>query len=102
VNSSDTWLGVASSCSDSAGRIGSTRPMPIKEMTQANATAHTARGWRNGLAGAACRVMGIVVGIAVGVAVGDEVGDAPPPGDRQKDCSVRAVRTVAATGQSFR
>ncbi len=34
----------------SAGRIGSTRPMPMKEMTQANATAQTALGWRNGLA----------------------------------------------------
>jgi hypothetical protein len=26
-------------------RIGSTRPMPMKAMTHANATAHTARGW---------------------------------------------------------
>jgi len=34
-----TWLGVALSCFDSAGRIGSTRPMPMKLTTQAKATA---------------------------------------------------------------
>ena len=39
VNSRVTWLGVASSCSDSAGRIGSTNPMPMKLTTQARATA---------------------------------------------------------------
>ena len=39
VNSRLTWLGVASSCSDRAGRIGSTRPMPMKLTTQAKATA---------------------------------------------------------------
>src|SRR5271155_3598929 len=33
-----------------AGRIGSTRPMPMKDTTQANATAKTAFGCRNGLA----------------------------------------------------
>ena len=62
MNSSVTWLGVASSCSESAGRIGSTSPMPMNEITQANATAHTARGWRNGLTpgdeltGPVCRI----------------------------------------------
>src|SRR4029077_19086273 len=33
-----------------AGRIGSTSPMPMNETTQANATAKTAFGCRNGLA----------------------------------------------------
>src|SRR6476660_10337765 len=33
-----------------AGRIGSTRPMPMNDTTQANATAKTAFGCRNGLA----------------------------------------------------
>ncbi len=33
----------------SDGRIGSTSPIPMNEITQANATAHTALGWRNGL-----------------------------------------------------
>ncbi len=39
MNSSVTWLGVASSWLDSAGRIGSTNPMPMKLTTQAKATA---------------------------------------------------------------
>ena len=42
--------GVASSLDASEGRIGSTRPIPMNEMTQANATAQTAFGCRNGLA----------------------------------------------------
>src|SRR5512140_3275764 len=42
---SDTWLGVASSCTAMLFRIGSTSPMPMKAITQAKATAHTARGW---------------------------------------------------------
>src|SRR6187399_1420558 len=33
-----------------AGRIGATRPMPMNDTTQANATAKTAFGCRNGLA----------------------------------------------------
>ena len=45
MNISDTWLGVASSWTAMLLRIGSTRPMPMKAITQANATAHTARGW---------------------------------------------------------
>ena len=49
MNSSDTWLGVARRLSARAGRIGSTSPMPMNEMTQAKATAHTARGCLNGL-----------------------------------------------------
>ncbi len=44
VKSKDTWLGVASSCSPMGLRIGSTRPMPMKAMTLAKATAQTARG----------------------------------------------------------
>ena len=47
MNSRLTWLGVACSCTDSAGRIGSTRPMPMKLTTQAKATAKTAFGWWN-------------------------------------------------------
>jgi hypothetical protein len=42
---------VACSCEVRAGRIGSTSPIPINEITHANATAHTAFGCRNGLAG---------------------------------------------------
>ena len=45
MNISETWLGVASSWTAMLLRIGSTRPMPMKAITQANATAHTARGW---------------------------------------------------------
>ena len=55
MNSRVTWLGVARSWVESAGRIGSTSPMPMNEITQAKATAHTARGWRKGLAGAVMR-----------------------------------------------
>jgi hypothetical protein len=49
VNKSSTVLGVAFSCLAKAGRIGSTKAIPMKETTHANATAHTPRGWRNGL-----------------------------------------------------
>ena len=45
MNISETWLGVAFSLTAMSFRIGSTRPMPMKAMTQAKATAHTARGW---------------------------------------------------------
>ena len=55
MNSSSTWLGLACSLLASEGRIGSTRPMPMNEITQAKATAQTARGWRNGLGAAALR-----------------------------------------------
>ena len=44
VNSSSTWLGEASRSLAMAGRIGSTRPMPMKATTQAKATAQTALG----------------------------------------------------------
>nr|WP_319660599.1 hypothetical protein [Streptomyces sp. MI02-7b] len=44
MNSSVTWLGEASSWLDIAGRIGSTRPIPMNETTQAKATAKTAFG----------------------------------------------------------
>jgi hypothetical protein len=50
VNSSVTSLGEACSSCEMAGRIGSTRPMPMNDTTQANATAKTAFGCRNGLA----------------------------------------------------
>ena len=53
MNSSVTWLGEACSSCEMAGRIGSTRPMPMNETTHANATAKTAFGWRNGLAAVA-------------------------------------------------
>jgi len=49
VKSSSTWLGLALSWLAGAGRIGSTRPMPMNDITQANATAQTALGWRKGL-----------------------------------------------------
>jgi hypothetical protein len=45
VNISETWLGVAFSLTAMSFRMGSTRPMPMNAMTQAKATAHTARGW---------------------------------------------------------
>ena len=50
MNSSVTSLGEACSSCEMAGRIGSTRPMPMNDTTQANATAKTAFGCRNGLA----------------------------------------------------
>ena len=49
MNSSVTWLGVAFSWVRKDGRIGSTRPMPMNEITQAKATAYTAFGWANRL-----------------------------------------------------
>ena len=53
VNSSVVSLGEACSWFEIAGRIGSTRPMPMKDTTQANATANTAFGCLNGLAAGA-------------------------------------------------
>jgi len=50
VNSSVTSLGEACSWLEMAGRIGSTRPMPMNDTTHASATAKTAFGCRNGLA----------------------------------------------------
>ncbi len=49
MNSKVTCEGVAFSCEESAGRIGSTSPIPMNDTTQANATAHTARGCRKAL-----------------------------------------------------
>src|SRR5699024_389504 len=40
-----------------AGSIGSTRPIPINEITHANATAKTALGWLNRDVLAACIVL---------------------------------------------
>src|ERR1700759_5496632 len=56
VNSSVVSLGEACSWFEIAGRIGSTRPMPMKDTTQANATANTAFGCLNGLAAGPCVV----------------------------------------------
>src|SRR5580693_8948879 len=50
VNSRVVSLGEACSWFEIAGKIGSTRPMPMKDTTQANATAKTALGCLNGLA----------------------------------------------------
>ena len=44
VNSRETWLGVASSPLAMDGRIGSTRPIPMKATTEAPAVAQTAFG----------------------------------------------------------
>ena len=44
MNSSSMVLGLAFSLSCNEGRIGSTSPMPMNEMTQAKATARTALG----------------------------------------------------------
>lgn len=44
VNSRETWLAVASRPLAMDGRIGSTRPMPMKATTDAPAVAHTAFG----------------------------------------------------------
>ena len=49
MNSSVTSLGEACSSWEMAGRIGSTRPMPMNDTTHASATAKTAFGCRNGL-----------------------------------------------------
>ena len=51
VNSRETWLAVASRPWAMDGRIGSTRPMPMKATTDAPAVAHTAFGWRRMLVG---------------------------------------------------
>src|ERR1700730_3968783 len=48
VNSKVVSLGEACSWFEIAGKIGSTRPMPMKDTTQANATAQTALGCLNG------------------------------------------------------
>ena len=50
MNSSVTSLGEAFSWCEIAGRIGSTRPIPMKETTQAKATAKTAFGCLKGFA----------------------------------------------------
>ena len=50
MNSSVTSLGDAFSWCEIAGRIGSTRPIPMKETTQAKATAKTAFGCLKGFA----------------------------------------------------
>src|ERR1700749_5124276 len=50
VKSRVVSLGEACSWLEIAGRIGSTRPMPMKDTTQANATAKMALGCLNGLA----------------------------------------------------
>src|SRR5699024_4385196 len=47
VHSSDTCDGDAGSCSVMLGRIGSTRPIPMNETTQAKATAQTDLGCCN-------------------------------------------------------
>ncbi len=70
MNSSETCAGVAASCCASAGRIGSTSPIPMNEMTQAKATAQTAFGWRNGLT--------------------------PPPGDDAAPCDDDPVATTTS------
>ena len=44
VNSRETWLGVASRPLAMDGRIGSTRPIPMKATTTAPAVAQTALG----------------------------------------------------------
>src|SRR5580693_3116053 len=49
VNSSVVSLGEVCSWCEIAGRIGSTRPMPMKDTMHANATANTALGCLNGL-----------------------------------------------------
>ncbi len=59
MNRSVTWLGEAFSWCEMAGRIGSTRPMPMKDTTQAKATAKTAFGCRKGLA--AVPLIGLVL-----------------------------------------
>ena len=44
MNNSMVWAGVAPRSALMAGRIGSTRPMPMNAITQAKATAQTAFG----------------------------------------------------------
>ena len=41
MNSSDTWEGLAPSWSAIGFRMGSTSPIPMKEMTEAKATDQT-------------------------------------------------------------
>jgi hypothetical protein len=53
VNSRVTSLGEAFSSWEIAGRTGSTRPIPMNDTTQANATAKTAFGCLKGLAAGA-------------------------------------------------
>jgi hypothetical protein len=49
VNSSSVWVALARSSEAIAGRIGSTRPIPMNDTTAANAMAHTAIGCRSRL-----------------------------------------------------
>ena len=51
MKSISVWVGVACRLLAMAGRIGSTRPMPMKAMTDAKATAQTAVGCFRMLAG---------------------------------------------------
>src|SRR5699024_9750451 len=94
VNSSIAWDGVASSWLLMAGRIGSTRPMPMKDTVAAKAIAHTDFGWRN-----ASRSVGAAAGEpeAAVVRSGVEVSDGPtaPVGP---DGVVERVRGEAIRG----
>src|SRR6201996_5013099 len=90
VNSSVVSLGEACSWFEIAGKIGSTRPMPMKDTTQANATAKTAFGCLNGLAGcpwtAACPCVAAVIQLfsSVRCAAGRGVVCAGDAGERVK------------------
>src|SRR3984885_1523844 len=89
VNSSVVSLGEACSWFEIAGKIGSTRPMPMKDTTQAKATANTAFGCLNGLAArpgaAACSCVAALIQLfsSVRCAAGRVVG-AGDAGERVK------------------
>ncbi len=51
MKSISVWVGVALRLAAIAGRIGSTRPIPMNAMTDANATAQTAVGCLRMLSG---------------------------------------------------
>ncbi|GAA2660078.1 hypothetical protein GCM10009864_28900 [Streptomyces lunalinharesii] len=54
MKSRETWLFEAFRPLAMDGRIGSTRPMPMKATTEAPAVAQTAIGWRRSEGPAAC------------------------------------------------
>src|SRR5699024_4262001 len=83
VNSSIACEGVASSWELIAGRIGSTRPMPMKETVAAKAIAHTDFGWWN-----ASRRVGAVEAGVVG-AVASRTGAVMRGNPSRVGCGVR-------------
>src|SRR3954453_9160651 len=99
VNRRLTWLGVAFSCWERAGRIGSTRPMPMKLTTQAKATAKTAFGCRNMLVPAAELTGLLPGGQGAGAARIRGPGDQPLVGQPRDERGHRRLAHPLGDGQ---